>query len=138
VIAKQAIIKAFILIVSVLWHSFAYTEITSTHRMINSKAIENGTQITFHLHLFNQASYNYLDLTMSPIDPAVLLSPNETTVSIELLETDQRIIIPWKVTVPYSADKFHNDLPIAFQGSAIDEFGNTHIVLVFSHQEAEK
>jgi hypothetical protein len=134
---SKRITRALILIVSALWYSVASAELLVSHRLIATKAVENGTQITFHLQLVNHDSFNYVDLTISPVDPALLLTPNETTVSINRLDIDQHVVIPWKVTLPFAAGNFHSELPIAFQGSATDEFGNAHTILIFSYQEAQ-
>ncbi len=133
---KPIITKIFVIMASLLCSSLAYADIAASHRLINTKAVADGTEITFHLHLTNESLYNFQDVTITPIDPALLLSPYEISVSVYSLEPDQRTVIPWKVTVPYSADKFNNEVPIAFQGSAIDNLGNSHTIFFFSMQEA--
>lgn len=131
-------IIVLILVASSLWHGLAFAELSASHRVIAVKPVEDGTQITLHLHLLNRGPHNYIDITLSPVDPALLLTPNETTVSIDRLDSERSAVVPWKVTLPYAADKFHGGRPVALQGSATDALGTVHNIHIFSRRVAEQ
>lgn len=135
---KRTLIIVLILIVSPLCHGAALVELAASHRLIAVKAVETGTRVTLQLHLLNRSPYNYKDITLSPVDPAFLITPNETTVSIDRLDSGQQAVVPWKVTLPYAVDKFHGDMPIALQGSTTDGLGNIHNIHIFSHRESDQ
>jgi hypothetical protein len=123
-----------LLITALLCQSSVLADVSVTHRLINSKPVAGGTEMTFHLQLTNRSLHHYYDLTITPVDPAFLLAPNEIIVSLDSLGSDKSANIPWKVVLPYSAAEFQNELPIAFQGSATDENGMPVTVRIFSQQ----
>lgn len=127
-------VKILLMILALTWQGIAVADLSVTHRIISTKNNANGAQITLHLHITNQGEHHYLDLTLTPVDPSLLPTPNEVTVSVDSLAAFQESVIPWKMTLPYSGGKFHSDLPIAFQGRATDENGNAHAFFIFSNK----